>query len=123
MNAPDQGALPYAPDYKPSDVRLIPPNLLGDTMRKAEAEWAAGILVLVCQKRGDVWQPVNDDHVVDVLREELEKGSEIGRLVRSPVFNPDAGELVSRGFGRRLDDRTVELTEAGFEAIRKWVAR
>jgi hypothetical protein len=121
--AAGQASFTYAPDYLPKDVQLIAPSLLAGTMRKAEAEFAAALVVLSCQLRGNAWQPTSTDHIAAALSVELERETEIGRLVRNPFFRPNAGELVARGFARRVDDDTVELTEAAFEAMRPWVKR
>lgn len=111
------------PPYLPSDVRLLVPAPLGNTMHKAEAEFAAAIVVLVCQLDGDRWQPVTGDRMAAVLREQLAAGTQLGRFFgANPFVRPSPNELVDRGYARWVDDRTVELTAAAFEAMRPWVS-
>ena len=112
-------------DYKPSQV-VLTPIPLGDTMGRAEVEYAAALLVRVCHARGDRWQPVTWDMVRAVLRDDVTaKRAPFADLVASRIiYRPDVFALVNRGYASSPSgpaDGYVEFTEKGFAALRRWV--
>lgn len=110
-------------DYKPSEVELVVPPLCG-TMDKAEAEFAAALIVRTCQQRGDVWQAVTWKDCAEAWKADVAaKRSPFFELSSNPFFRPDVWELVERGFGRWVDKEggAAELTPKGLEVMRSWV--
>ncbi len=113
------------PDFLPSQVQLVVPPLAG-TMGRAEVEFAAALIVRACQVLGDRWQPISWKQSVEAFKADRDAGREFGRLMENPVFRPDAYDLVKRGFAqwgstRSGEGDTVELTDKGFECMRRWV--
>lgn len=112
-------------EFKPSQVVMGYMPLV-DTMGRCEREFAAAIVVRVCQAKGDTWQAVAFSDVREVLKADLEAGTApFAKLLGNPVFRPDAWDLVAKGFARWVGEPgdVIELTEAGFEAIRKHVRK
>lgn len=110
-------------DFKPSQVMLAAIPLV-DTMHKAEVEFAAALVVRVCQVQGDSWQAVGFDDVAKALTADVEAGTPpFAKLVNCPVFRPDVWRLVTDGYARWTDHEggAVEFTDKGFDAIRKHV--
>lgn len=109
------------PDFKPSDVVLQPHVPLIGTMGRAEAEAAAGWMILALRDKGDAWGEITPGDCGDVLQKH---GSEIS-WIKNPFLVPDFWDLVERGFAEFVGDegkgRPVRFTPAGFEAMRKWV--
>lgn len=88
---------------KPSDVLLRAPLLHG-TFGKAEAEWAAGLIVRACQLQGDEWKAVTATDIGDAIRADIAaKAEPFASLVRNPVFRPDVWQLIDLGFARWAD--------------------
>lgn len=112
-----------ATDYKPSDVLILAPAPLAGTMRKAEAEFAAALMVLACKANGDTWGAVTGAQAADAMKREKDAGTAFGQLLGNPFFRPSINELCDRGFARWIDDHGAEFTEAGFAAMRPWVKR
>lgn len=110
-------------DFKPSDVvmwRAVMPLI--DTFGRAEMEAAAALIVLVCQRRGDVWAPVSAKSVGGELRSVIADGVEPWASVnRNPFFRPDIRALISKGFAQWVggdESQVVEFTAAGFDRVR-----
>jgi hypothetical protein len=112
-------------DFKPSQVEMGHMPLV-DTMGRCEREFAAAIIVRVCQAKGDTWQSVAFSDIKHVLTADAEAGTlPFAKLVRCPVFRPDAWDLVAKGFARWVGEPgdVIELTDIGLEAIRKHVSK
>jgi len=113
-------------DLKPSQVDLSVPHFVG-CCQHAEAECALGLYVRACQVRGDTWQPLVPRDMGEVLKADVAAGRRpFSMLVHNPFWRPDFHDLVDRGFARWIGenaDATVELTDKGFAAIDKHVAR
>lgn len=89
---------------KPSDVLLRAPLLYG-AFGKAEAEWAAGLIVRACQLQGDEWKPVTAADIGDAMQADIdEKVEPLASLVRNPFFRPDIWQLIERGFARWVNE-------------------
>lgn len=108
---PDHAALPIdavvdilkSKPLKPSDVLLRFPLLHG-TFGKAEAEWAAGLIVRACQLQGDEWKAVTAADIGDAMRADMAAKTEpLASLTRNPFFRPDVWQLIDRGFARWVD--------------------
>jgi hypothetical protein len=109
--------------YKPSQVVLYAPPLVG-TMHKAESEFGAAMIVRALAKRGDEWRPIPSAEVFEVAREDDKSDDPIwSKLYKNPFFKPDVHKLIADGYARwvEVETQTVEFTEKGFEAMRKWV--
>lgn len=111
---------------KPSDVDLSFPHFVG-CCSHAEAEFALGLYVRACQVHGDRWQPIQPEQCGEVLKRDREAGREpFAKLTQNPFWFPDFHDLVGRGFARWLGENEgapVELTDAGFAAVDKWVGK
>ena len=113
-------------DFKPSQVLLIVPPLVG-TMKKAEVESAAAVIVRACQVRGDTWQRIEFDDLVAVVKDDVENKREpLSSLMHNPFFRPSFAALSDGSYGRWVDTgkdkHALELTAAGIAAIAKWVS-
>lgn len=113
-------------DFKPSEVVLtgVP---LGACFGKAEAEWAAAILVWACRELGDGWQVVPAKTLGRLLR-----GAVMARIEpvsgwgRNPFFALDWERLVLDGFVLRTGlegDHSLEFTELGLSRLTRWVRK
>lgn len=124
--------------FKPSEVLLIVPPLVG-TMKRAEVEYAAALIVFACAWKGDTWQPIRFREVQAASREALEAKDPTPHqqwardILAVPFFRPDVHSLIALGFAEKLPNKlpgegeqpmVVQLTPAAFEAIAKrWVPR
>lgn len=111
------------PDYKPSDVVLLPIPLVG-TFGKAFAEYAATLLVRACARRGDIWQAVEPKEMGAAIKADLEEKVEpLFELRLNPFFRPDMLELVKRGYAEWTGKvgGAVQFTAEGFTAMERWV--
>lgn len=109
------------PKYKPSEVVLAVPPLCG-TMKKAEVEFAASIVVAACHHFGDKWQPLALKELGVAIRELLEaKAEPWNSLNTNPFFRPDIGALIESPFAEKGDDGRLSFTMEGFEALKRWV--
>jgi hypothetical protein len=115
--------------FKPTDVYLGIPPLVG-TLGRAEAEYSAALYVRVCQQRGNAWAPVTWSDVKKAMQCDLDGAvppfggrSPAGGLLRNPIFcaaiRPEAA--IKLGFARWAGEDAFELTEVGFERLRRWV--
>jgi len=113
-------------DFKPSQVHLggVP---LGACFGKAEAEWAAALLVWACRELGDEWQVVPAKTLGALMR-----NAAMGRLqpvsdwARNPFFDTDWGRLVNEGFVERTGlegDHRLAFTELGLSRLTRWVRK
>lgn len=97
---------------------------LVDTMRKAEAEIAAAMVVRTLHRRGNVWREVMLKEVGSVIGEEIDAGlPPFAELSRNPFVRPDFHELVDRGYAvinGEEGDATITFTDAGIAAMRRW---
>jgi hypothetical protein len=121
------------PGFKPSDVVLLVPPLT-DTMRKAEVEQAAALIVYVCTVKGDAWQPMTWNDLQAAIKVALDATEPTAReqwlraIIRNPFVRPDVHELCNRGFAEKLSKEgeqiVVQLLPTALEAIAKrWVRR
>ena len=104
---------------KPSDIILSTPPLTA-CFKKTEAECAAALLVLYCQRHGDEWQAVTPKQLGESMRdltvEPLKSWSQ------NPFFYPDMRRLSKDGFITALDDsfnQPIAFTELGLEQLKK----
>ena len=111
---------------KPSQVDLAFPHFVACAGR-SEREMALGLYVRACQVKGDVWQALVPRDMGEVLKADREaKREPFAKLTSNPFWFPDFPDLVKAGYARWLGEGAgapVELTDSGFEAIDKWVAR
>ncbi len=111
---------------KPSQVDLRWPHFVGCAGR-AEREAALGLYVRACQVGGDEWKPCVPRDIGEVLKADREAGHDpFDKLSSNPFWFPDFPDLVKAGFARWLGEGSgapVELTDAGFAAVERWVAR
>lgn len=107
-------------DFKPSNVVLARPPLVA-TMGRAELEAGAALIVRTLQRNGDTWRVVTMDEVVQAIDADIAENVEpIASLNRNPFLRPDVRGLAKDGFAV-VTDTTVELTDKGLEALRRWV--
>lgn len=108
---------------KPSEVFLAAVPLVG-TLDHAEAEFAASLIVRVCQVDGDAFAPVISKRVGEVLKADSEAKTEpMASLLLNPFFRPDFYDLVERGFARWLGEpgkSPLELTEGCVARLERW---
>ncbi len=71
MNESNETTSQY-PDFLPSHVVLIVPPLCG-TMKKAEVEFAASVIVQACLHHGDRWQPLLPKQVGEAIRAAIDE--------------------------------------------------
>lgn len=99
---------------KPSDVNLNTTTPLVGTFDRAELEWAAGLLVLACQDRGD-WGPCSglDLHAA-ATRSPLGWIRAIGVVVHL-----DFGGLVAKGWASLTEEPEprIAFTPAGLARL------
>jgi hypothetical protein len=109
--------------YKPSQVVLRVVTPLIGTFGKAQAEFAACLMVRACVRHGDVWQDLSPQQIGAAITADIdEKTDPLYSLRCNPFFNPDIWELVERGFAEWVDEpgKSVRFTSNGFDAMRKW---
>lgn len=115
----------HDPDVRapmPEQVELRLPPLEGMVL-DPHAEQAAALIVRVCQRLGNRWQPVGPDDLDDMLHAECVAGLwPIATLSRTGRLHPSFHRLVDRGFARFLGSTDespwpVELTAAGLAAL------
>jgi hypothetical protein len=108
---------------KPSDIELTPVPLCG-TMKKAEREFAAALIVRTCHVLGDAWQPISLEQLQRVLKDDLAaKREPFASWCTNPFFRPDFHRFADGMFGRWTGDpgaSPIEFTERGLEAIKPW---
>lgn len=122
-------------NFKPSQVVLLRPPL-ADTMRHAEAEAAAAMIVRTLAVKGDTWRAVTWDEIEDVIATDMTGTvnpltmvrtpiEPLGSLMRNPFFRPDVHDTIRRGFARWTGDPggPVEFTDAGIQALSKYVRK
>jgi hypothetical protein len=109
--------------FKPSQVVMTWMPLTG-TMTRRVNEFAAAILVHVCEARGDEWQPVTLTQMLEVLSSDAQSGREpFAKLLRNPFFTPDFAGLVDQGFAKWAEANgspALALTDQGFGALSTW---
>lgn len=116
-----------AADFKPSQVDLAAPPLVG-TLGHAEMEFAAAMIVRACQVHGDAWQAVSWDQIQSAMYADMTaERPPFAALMRNPFFQPDVHELVAKGFARWTGEPAgrapVELLPPAFEKMLSWVRR
>lgn len=112
-------------DFKPSQVELVVPPLVG-TMGSAEIEQAASLIVRTCQVLGDRWQAVTFAQIANAMGIELVNRTQYSALLSNPYFRPNVWRAVDGGFVRWTAEPgkgPAELTRDGLEKIRRWVRR
>lgn len=131
-----------SPSFKPSEVRLFGSFLpLGDTFDKTEVECAVFYIVRTLAVKGDTWRPVRWTDIGLVIGESMakvmmplppevpsRKDLFVKDMATNPFARPDFFKLVDKGFARWLgeegdENRLIELTDSGFERLRRWVVR
>jgi hypothetical protein len=110
-------------DFKPSQV-LLGPIPLVDTMRRAERELAAAMLVYACAVLGDRWQAVPLKEVARIIGEAF--ANKVVPVIHwaNPFLKPDPFDLCAAGYATasgETPERTIEFTEAGLVAMQRWV--
>lgn len=118
--------------FRPSDVFLG--QLLMGSMERAEAEYAAIVLVRALVRAGDTWKALDANKAVDVLDlDSTENVEPLSGLIRSqnPFFRPNPYELIRLGYARSVSSAGIpseqglidhiEFTDAGFAALAKHV--
>lgn len=111
MNDEDQLVI----DFKPSQV-LLTAQPLTATMGKSEIEYAAALIVRVCQVNGDRWQPITTEMLVATVHSDLDEkqtrrtrpralqrnqqrgahpSAQRFQPLRGPFFRPDVHATVS----------------------------
>lgn len=120
-----------AAPFKPSEVLLTVPPLCG-TMKRAETEYAAALIVFACTAKGDAWQPVTFADIQAAAKAALEMKEPSQRdqwardILGIPFLRPDVQTLIKLGFAEKLSNDgepiVVQLTPAALGAIAKrWV--
>lgn len=121
------------PPFKPSQVRIGIPPLVA-TMGRSEAEFAAALVVRTLAVKGDTWRPVAWTEIQEVVKADMEgtvdpvtmkrtpRHAAVASLMGMPFYRPDIYEMVKRGFARWTGEpgKTVEFTDKGVTALRKW---
>ncbi len=113
-------------DFKPSDVVLHPVPFVG-IMGKSEIEFAAAVLVRVLQLRDDTWNPIAWQHFGSLLASNP-NDKILAPWGRNPFFRPDFVALTEAGYSETgpdslVKDIRIQFTAAGFDALRKYVAK
>lgn len=109
-----------AADFTPAEVVIGMPPFVG-CFKHAEAEQAAALIVLVCQKRG-AWDDVEPPACGEIIRDA--QGDEKSHpLLRFPFMRPDAWSLVKDGFAEWASEpgKSIRFTQSGFDAMRRYV--
>jgi len=107
---------------KPSEVVLTGVPLCG-TMRKAEIEAAAAIIVRACQVKEDRWQALTLQQILDVSRKDfVAKREPFCSWLINPFLRPDFSGLVDGGWARFVG-QALELTDKGITALDRWVLK
>lgn len=112
-------------DFRPSDVLLIAPPLVG-TMGSSEREHAAALLVRACQVLGDAWQPISFEQIRSVMTDDVSaKHDPFASLAVNPFFRPSFEKLCRDGSFVKLTGEPgalrMEFTALGLDALRRWV--
>ena len=107
----------------PSQIVLRAPLPLTDTMGRAEREVAAALIVRTCHVHGDKWQPVTPRMIGEVIKQDLDDGTEPFKTMNLyPFARPDFRDLIKAGYGEGGGEggQPIALTEKGLLAIQKW---
>ena len=104
-----------AADFKPSDVILGHPPLIG-TMGRSEVEVAAAIVIRCLALEGDTWT-MSEEAMVAAFEE---NDAYLSSLQRNPFLQPDFFAAEKAGYIAKVDDR-VTVTEKGRKAVRTFV--
>ena len=115
---------------RPSDIVLRGPVPLTGTFEHVEAEQMAGMLVGTMQASGDEWTEVPPKAIGEWMKT-LQDEDRIPHWMRNPFFNPDADDLIDRGFAEWVGpaseerSRPIRFTRKGLEALQGslWVRR
>ncbi len=110
-------------DYKPSDVFLGAPPLVG-TMEHSEVEHAAALLVRTCARHGDAWRDVPAKLVGQTIQADINEAIEpLFGMKDNPFFRPDYSKLIECGYAEWAGEEKgpIRFTDKGFEAMRRWV--
>jgi hypothetical protein len=125
------------PTFKPSQLdpfaRSFAPFLA--TFNHSESEGFAAMMVSASAFHGDEWKALEPKQIGEWLRTVLDapipeggKGNVWQQLNRNPFFRPHPHTLVKEGFARFVGENTdavgapIEFTDAGFEALARWVS-
>lgn len=111
-------------DFKPSDVALSIPPLVG-VFGNAEAEHAAAVMVRGLQGTTNSFRPISFVDARYVIERDVEaKRKPFALLMPNPFFNPNIDKLIHLGFARFVEGRrVVEFTAEGVSALQAFVAR
>lgn len=93
-------------------------------MGRAEREYAAAVIVFVCQVHG-AWKPVSVQEAVATFGVFIERKKGLPFIWASlPTWRPSFDELVEHGYARWTGTPVmgpIEFTMHGFEAMRRHV--
>ena len=113
-------------DIEPKDICVSGQGMpLVGTFNNSEAEWAAALLIMACQHRGD-WEPTKPSEIGEAI--ERHKDDDAFLWMRAMIRDPDFDRLQEDGFIGGIDaDRTgaVMFTLKGLLALEEsgWVIR
>jgi hypothetical protein len=106
---------------KPSEVRFHNDYMLIGLFDKAEAEFAATLLVQFCQHRGDTWHdPIKIDELSHWITEQANLHADDERCnhwTTNPFFRPQPNLLIKLGMTERLENNDLRLLPAFFEKL------
>ena len=111
-----------APDFKPSQVRLLNPAPLMNTFGRAELETAAAILILGMAYRDDTWDAISPHDCIPAAQACAHDRSR--SWLWNPFLQPSFAGLDAAGFvAAALSGAQVPLyfTATGYAALAPWV--
>jgi hypothetical protein len=110
----------------PCDIHIKGGPPLVGTFGKIEKEFAAGLLVLVCQLDGDEWRPVYPNEVGTVCKLHIEDVKEYAWIEFALGFAPPNFDgLIEQGDAEFVGDeedirkRPVQFTAQGLDKLAK----
>lgn len=104
-----------AADFKPSDVVLGHPPLIG-TMGRSEVECAVAIVIRCLALEGDTWT-MSEEAMVAAFDE---NDAYLSSLQRNPFLQPDFFAAEKAGYLAKVEGG-VTVTEKGRDAVRTFV--
>jgi hypothetical protein len=102
--------------------------LTGTSMNRLEREWAAAIMVRICQILGDQWAYVSPQDLAKSFDDTADINP-IARTARNPLIPlPDFVDLVNQGFAEFYrpgfhESPPIGFTQQGLRALRRWVGK
>lgn len=106
---------------RPDQLHIPSTGIMTATLKRAEPEMAAAMIIRVHQLRGDTeWKPVGLREVGEWLKQD----PEMQRWAACPVFNPDFRTLIDAGYADLTDPDTknssLMVNEKFVAAMRRW---